>query len=372
MKVLMISTDEKVFLANSPTRARILEYTALAEELHLIVKTKSSELKNQRVGQLFLYPTNSRSGYCFVHDAMKIGKTILRQSGQWLITTQDPFLTGWAGWRLKKKFGVPLQIQIHTDFLSPYFGRSLSNKVRQILAKLVLPKADGIRVVSSRIKDSVISQFPNFPISKISILPIFTDIKKIQSAEIKIDLHQKYPQFDFIILMASRLTEEKNIPLALEAFGQVLKNHPKAGLIIVGNGPEQESLKFKVKSLKLSENVVFEPWTGELASFYKTADLFLLTSNFEGWSLAVVEAMAAGCPVVMTDVGCAGELAINNESALVTPVGDIEAIAEGVAQLIDNEVLQGKIKAGGLQAVQNLTTKEQYLADYKKSWEACL
>ena len=60
-----------------------------------------------------------------------------------------------------------------------------------------------------------------------------------------------------------------------------------------------------------------EPWTDDPFSYYKTADLFLLTSNYEGYGMAVVEAMAAGCPVIMTDVGLAGEVLIDKKDGLV-------------------------------------------------------
>ena len=79
-------------------------------------------------------------------------------------------------------------------------------------------------------------------------------------------------------------------------------------LLIVGSGPEEGSLKCKVESLKLVEQIKFEPWSNDLPSYYKTADLFLLTSFYEGYGMTLVEANACGCPIVATDVGVAQEL----------------------------------------------------------------
>ena len=73
--------------------------------------------------------------------------------------------------------------------------------------------------------------------------------------------------------MASRLTKEKNIGLAVES----LPNDAKIGLVIVGDGPEKEKLKFQVSSFKLQDNIIFEPWPDDIVSYYKTTDLFLLT-----------------------------------------------------------------------------------------------
>ncbi|MBI3671782.1 glycosyltransferase family 4 protein, partial [Candidatus Azambacteria bacterium] len=119
---------------------------------------------------------------------------------------------------------------------------------------------------------------------------------------------KKYPQFEKIILMASRLTKEKNIPLAIEAMKEVVKKYPKAGLLIVGDGPEKE--KLKAKRSTLNANIIFEDWTDDLASYYKTSDIFLLTSDYEGYGRTIIEALVAGTPVVSTDVGYAREAGV--------------------------------------------------------------
>ncbi len=131
--------------------------------------------------------------------------------------------------------------------------------------------------------------------------------------------------------MASRLTKEKNIGMAIKAMKGVIKQYPETGLIIVGDGPEKN--KLKAESRKLKANVVFENWTDDLASFYKTADLFLLTSNYEGYGRTVIEAMVANCPVVMTDVGIAGEIIKDGYSGLVVPVGNAKKLEEAILRM---------------------------------------
>ena len=130
--------------------------------------------------------------------------------------------------------------------------------------------------------------------------------------------------------MASRLEVEKNIDLAIKAFKEVVQKIPKAGLIIVGKGSEQGRLEALCLRLSLKQSVVFEPWADKqtLASYYKTADLFLNTSLFEGYGMTFVEAKAAGCKIVSTDVGIAPE----TEAILVEhEVGDV---AQRVLQIL--------------------------------------
>ncbi len=301
----MLSSDSKIFYENSEVRQRMIEYGKLFYELHIIVlnkKLRTIDYKSQIINNLFLYPTNSISKFSMIYDAIKIGKSLKKPD---YITTQDSFEIGFAGYMIAKYQKTKLQLQIHTDFLSPYFKKeSLKNKIRVYLAKYLLSKADYIRAVSEKIKESLKAK--NYKLKAIiRVLPIFVDVKKIRDAEIKMNLHKKYPQFDFIILMASRLTREKNIPLAINAMLEVIKKYPKTGLVIVGEGEENKNLKSI--SYKLQANIVFEDWTDDITSYYKTADLFLLTSDYEGYGRTIIEALSVGLPVVSTDVGCAGE-----------------------------------------------------------------
>ncbi len=308
-----------------------------------------------------------------------MAKKILVASGYWLITSQDPFEAGLAAWMLKKIYKIPLQIQIHTDFLSPYFWKeSLINKLRVLLAKFLIPRADGIRVVSERIRASLVAS-ACLPVGRanslapITVLPIFIDVKAIKNAPISIDLHKKYSQFDFIILIASRLTKEKNIGLAIEAMSELVKKYPKLGLVVVGSGPEHKALqKLIVKGQ--SSNVVIEPFVSQdtLFSYYKTADLFLLASNYEGYGRTAIEAMAVGLPVFMTDVGLAGETLVNEENGVVVPVGDREAIVDSISSLITDKSKKDKLSTNALKTVEKLITKDQCLELYKQLAENCL
>lgn len=360
MKVLMLSTDENIFKKNSEVFTRIVEYGKLVEELHVVVKKQTSNPKPQKLENVFLYPTNDKLNFLYFFSAYRIAKKILVANGRWLITAQDPFEVGLLGYLLKRKFKIPLQIQIHTDFLSSYFiNESLKNKIRVFIAKWIIPKADGVRVVSERIKKSLVAQLPDYPITKISVLPIFVDIEKIKDTPIRTDLRQKYPGHDFIILMASRITKEKNIGLAVRTMKEVVEEYPKTLLLIVGSGPEEK--KLKAKSGELKANIVFEPAVSfeTLISYYKTADLYLLTSNYEGYGRTLIEAAAAGTPIVTTNVGIACEL----EGARTIPVGYALKCRQEIINSMSNPPQRSRLPV--------LVNREQYFAWIKKSWEDC-
>ncbi len=386
IKVISISLDRKLFDEKSATRQRTLEYGKLADELHVIVFNVSS--RDGFIGteagvdyfkisdNVYVYPTNSKSRWFYVFDALRIAKEIIKNRWQndtknCIITSQDPFESGWIALRIKKKFKLRLLVQIHTDIFSPFFKKeSVLNQIRFWMAKSVVFGADSIRVVSRRVKRALNESWA-VPKEKIYVLPIYVDAEKIRQTPVSVNLHEKYPQFNFICLMASRWTKEKNIPLAINAFKKVLKEYPGAGLVIVGKGPEEKKILRKIRWFGLTKNIVMEGWSDDLISYYKSADLFLLTSNYEGYGMSVVEAMAAGCPVIMTGVGLAGDLLKHGYNGLAVPPRRPEMLAEMILAVLKDPQSAKELVANAREIIRTLPDKEEYLKKYQMIWMAC-
>jgi len=358
----------------------MVEYGKLTDELRIIVYTKPGFEPEQISDNTWAYPTNNRFNFLYFGRAYNIAKNFLKD-GKFLVTSQDA-MANLLALALKIKFKAKFQAQIHTDFSSLYFKKeSLKNFLRFLVYRFSIKYADCVRVVSERIKKSL--QTKNYPPAALErsdsgrgklktepqVLPIFVDIEKIKNAPVKISLREQYPQFDFIILMASRLTKEKNIGMAIRAMRGVVKKYPKTGLIIIGEGAEEK--KLKAESRKLKANIVFENWADDLASYYKTADLFLLTSNYEGYGRTIIEAMAASRAVVMTDVGIAGEIIKDGYNGLVVPVGDARTLEEALVKAIGDKFLRGNLVISAEYALLNLPSKAEYLENLKKTWENC-
>ncbi|MDO8592365.1 MAG: glycosyltransferase family 4 protein [bacterium] len=367
MNLLVINLDKAIFSKNSASLERLKEYSELTDKMFVIVWTKNKEQMIVYNNKLFIYPTNSCCRLFYYFASLGIAGKILKHEKIDLIFTQDPFETGLAGWLIAKIYKIKLQLQIHTDIFSPYFElESLANKLRVLLGKFLIKRADSFRVVSRRIKESLVKL--SVPAEKIFVFPIFTDFKKNAGQPIRSDLKSKYPRFNFIVLMICRLSPEKNIPLAISAMADIVRLRPGAGLVIIGSGRESEEI-IKFGKNKLGGMMVWEKWTDDPVSYYKSADLFLLTSNYEGWSLAVIEAASFGLPIIMTDVGCAGEAIKNGESGMIIPVGNKEKLVEVLLKIIEDENLRKKLGANAKLAVNRLPNKEQTLNLYKISWQ---
>lgn len=375
MKLLVIGTDRKLFEENTPVRARILEQAGLVERIEIIVFTQGAGkfapttlAKNCRVT-----PTASAGKWAYLPDAYKVGKNILGEgkSGDWLITTQDPFETGIVGYLLAKKFNIPLHIQLHTDpFSREWQTERWLNRVRYMIALYLLKNANGIRVVSRRVEKNILKL--GVPKGRVTVVPIFTDVTRFNTLSPSFDLKKSYSGYGKIVLSLGRLTREKNYSGLIRAFSRVRKTHDDALLLIVGDGIEREHLLFLARSLGIEKHIRILPWARDTVSYYKGADVYVQPSLYEGWGLAVIEASSSGAPVVMTDVGCAGEIIEDGTSGLVVTPGDDEALGEATSWILANPDKAKKLAESARKRTAELLSKEDTLALYRKSWENAL
>jgi glycosyltransferase involved in cell wall biosynthesis/putative flippase GtrA len=325
----------------------MLSYAQFFDELHIIVFAKKSlGFKEENIGgKLFLYPTQSRTKVGYMCDAIKVGKRVLRgpapslpRGGAWIVSTQDPFETGLVGVRLSRLFGAKLQVQLHTDFLSPYFKQGgLLNMLRRAVGEYTVLFADRIRVVSSRIQKGLSERLHIAP-DKIDVVPIGVDVKVVARNTTSGLLQTQYPQFEQTVLMTSRLESEKNIAWAIASWKKVLLQFPKAGLVIVGEGTLKGVLQAQVAKVGFSGSVVFVPWQKELSLYFASATAFLSTSWYEGYGMTLVEAASAKCPIITTNVGLVGDV-LSNESVILIDPEKKESLSQGVIAVLGSTEL---------------------------------
>ncbi len=332
---IMISTDRAIFIETSAVRARMIEYSKLYKELHIIVfSTNNFETVNLSEN-CKIYSTNSLTKLDYIRGAYNVGKEILKNipvGEKVLFTCQDPFETGLVGAKLSSiRNGSELLLQIHTDLFSPYFGslkigfkNFILNNLRLFISRFTLPRANTIRVVSKKIADSLEKR--GFSIEKIIVKPIEVNVDFFKNSVPAFSLKEKFPQFKKIVLMVSRLETEKNIDMAIRAVAKVIEQRKSQadgqvngrghgqnsdlGLVIVGSGKEMQKLKKLAYTLKIEAQVAFEGFQSDLIPYYKGCDIFLVTSWYEGYGMVFKEAQAAGCRIISTDVGIAREVGV--------------------------------------------------------------
>lgn len=358
MRILNLGLDSSALNKNSNLAKRIIEYGKLVEKYIVIVPAKEDKILSL-TDNVQVYSLKSINKLFSLFKIYRLSSRLIKEKKIDVISVQDQYYLGFVSLKLARKFKLGLEIQVH--------GFEKYGGIRKFIAKYVLPRANSVRVVSQRLKRRLIEEF-KVNKERIAVVPIFVNIKsKVESRRSKVENKDK-----FIFLTVGRLVPVKNIGMQIEAMSEVIKKYPNVELWIAGEGPEKENLEFRIKSLELDRRVKMFGWQNSIDKFYDQADVFLLTSYSEGWPLVILEAANYGLPIIMTDVGSAGELIINNESGIVIPVNDEVKLKEVMIDLIKSCELRKKIGEGARRAVLNLPAKEKILEMYKKSWESAL
>lgn len=323
-KILFLGTDRGVFVKGSAVQERLLSYGVLAERVIYIIATKGKKYQRIDIGNVSFIPTQSL--FSFMHPIGFLVQILRNARRGDIISPQDPGYLGLIAWFSSRIIRMKLYVQLHTDILSPYYRIDRKHTIEQYIARFIVRRADKIRVVSTKIEQSV---SPISPVP-ISVIPIYTPLRAVT--------HKTSDVFTFLVL--ARLEKEKNITSVIEAFATVCKSYPATELHIAGTGQQQTMLQEKVRSLGISDRVCFLGWVDNTVELLALADAFIQNSWFEGYGLALVEALAAGVPTVSTEVGVAPDLIRDSENSYLCPVGNTTILTEKMLALRAGDALK--------------------------------
>lgn len=156
--------------------------------------------------------------------------------------------------------------------------------------------------------------------------------------------------------IAGRLNSEKGHDLLLKCFKKVLEKRPNVTLKIAGSGPLQNELEATAQQLNIQDQVVFCGYQNDIASFLAGIDIFVLSSHYEGFGLVLVEAMAAGLPIVATDVGGVREVIQDGKNGIIIPPGREDEMTMGIEYFLQNPELAYQFgQAGREHAMKNFS-----------------
>ena len=345
MKVLFISNDPTIFDPASAARARMHAYALAIGELHIISPAKRGARGGQE-GCLFLHPVH-------VWKILRIGvlarraRALIRTHDIEIVSAQDPFEHGLAARRAVRGTGAKLHIQVHTDFLSPWFIKSgdwhlshmrmsFLNRYRRRIADRVLPAAAGIRAVSERVKASLVARYGS-RIPEPSVVPVWIDA--VVPAPVRLPAHS----FKFSLIAIGRLEPEKRVEDILKALKIVGKQYPMVGLFIVDEGRERVRLKRMTHSLGLDTRVVFLGRRSDARALMGSAQAFVQASAYEGYGRTLIEAALAKVPIITTDVGIVGDVLKGDESVLVAPIADPRTLSRHIITLIEDNTMRQEL-----------------------------
>lgn len=174
---------------------------------------------------------------------------------------------------------------------------------------------------------------------RIRIVPHYISVQRFQAGPSRAEARARVdiPPEAKVILFVHRLSRRKGAHLIPEIAAEVTKCEKNAMFLVVGTGPEEESLKLEVKSLKLEPHVrlVGEVPQRDIVPYFRAADVFLLPSEEEGFPHVLLEAMAAGVPYIASDVGGVREMTPPSLQRFIVTPGDANSFTEKIIEFLN-------------------------------------
>jgi glycosyltransferase involved in cell wall biosynthesis len=143
-----------------------------------------------------------------------------------------------------------------------------------------------------------------------------------------------------LVGMVGRLVEQKGMGYGVQAFASLAEQDPQAHLVIVGDGSLRSVLQAEVVGLGLETRTHFTGWRDDVPQMMQALDVFLMPSLWEGFGLVLLEAMAAGIPVVASAVSAIPEVVLQGETGLLVPARDVQGLTEALRQLLTDAPLR--------------------------------
>ncbi len=289
---------------------------------------------------------------------------LLRVRRGWVVTSQDPFEAGMIAWLIARLRGARVELQLHGDFFNPAWATEAWHRpLRLMLARSLLRRADGVRVVSKRQRRSLAGIVEDGRIVQVPVAPKAWNIRSesVNWQEIRYN---------------GRLSVEKNLLMLVRAFAAVRKQFPNALLRMRGSGSQQKIIDVEIERVMGRENIDYAhversveilEWSDDAS--VGRAGIIAVPSGQESWSRLAVEAALAGRAVVMTDVGCAGEVIIDGESGWVVPVGDEAAFTSALRDALSRPDESRRRGDNARRAAERLPNAADLTRSIVAAWE---
>jgi 1,2-diacylglycerol 3-alpha-glucosyltransferase len=299
-----------------------------------------------------------------------------------VIHTHHPILLGQTAASKAADLNVPLVFTFHTQYWEythyvPFPQEAIQDFLKNAIhtwLKVFMQKCQHIVIPSESMKEILIKDYGLE--DYYTVIPTGTDLKPFLRADGK-TLRQSHGwQDDKVIVSIGRLASEKNWETLLRAAAQVYAQHPNMRLVLIGDGPDKQTLEALAAELGIAERVTF---TGqvpfdEVPAYLKAADIFSFASVTETQGLVTIEAMAAGLPVVavdgsgthdIVDQGKDGFLVENDPNALASAINEMLCNPQQMKQFSANTLKKAKTFDANRLGKQMIKVYEQAIQDKK-------
>jgi glycosyltransferase involved in cell wall biosynthesis len=260
-----------------------------------------------------------------------------------------------------KLAGKPIVMKVGGSGVIPLMTRSTAGRLE---LRWLRQWASRIMILNDGMRQEALDQ--GFPPGQIYWMPNPVDTEKFApctlAARVELRARLGLPESAPIALYCGRLAPEKALPSLIDAFALVLGRIPDSVLVLVGDGPLREPLTEQAGRLQIPEkNLRFAGRVApdDVPIWLQIADVFTLVSPSEGFPCALAEAMSAGLASVVSDIPGNRQLIDSGKHGLLVPVGDPQAIADALTQILENNLLRANMaKESRTRVLENYSTSK--------------
>lgn len=249
-------------------------------------------------------------------------------------------------------YKIPLMCDLHGNAAHEGAGRNSLDRLTASIPKKIVAVADGVKTAYEKtiigaLRDQSVR---DRVVQSLVVIKNGIDVRALHEYAQQMPLVRRelgLQDYDFVIGSVGRLDAIKSYDVLVKAFAMLLtkikSTDRSVKLCLVGGGQDEKKIKALVTQLGISEHVVLTGARSDGARFYQLFNCFALSSQSEGLSVAVLEAMAFGLPVVSTCAGRTHEVLVDGTNGFLVPVNDEQALADALLRLYDHRLLAEKI-----------------------------
>ncbi len=268
------------------------------------------------------------------------------------------------------------QIVVHTfhgHVLHGYFGPVKSTAFR-LLEQLLARVTTRLVAVSPQVRDDLVA-LGVAPAEKFSVVRLGIELgervrTQVEGGEARARLGISPERF--VVGWVGRMTGVKRTDDVLESVARLRERGVDAVLLLVGDGPDRDHVERRASELGIIRHCYFLGYQEDVSDWYQAFDAMILPSANEGTPVVVIEALAAGCPVVATSVGGVPDVVREGVDGFLVPAGDVEQLAERLARLAGDPALRETMGEAGRESVTERYAVERLVGDIDELYRSLL
>lgn len=333
-------------------------------------------VKVYRVDNYMIHPNNFIDWILQLNFNMlaKANELIVKE-GKFDVIHAHDWLVAYAAKSLKEAHNIPIVSTIHATENGRNSG--IHDETQRYIndTEWMLTYESTEVIVNSNYMKGDLQRIFGLPFEKINVVPNGINLTNFSGIERDYDFRRQFAMDnEKIILYVGRLVYEKGIQNLIGAMPKILNNYNDAKLVICGKGGMMEELKQEARNLGIENKVYFAGYcdSKKVQKMYKCADIAVFPSTYEPFGIVALEAMLAGVPTVVSDVGGLDEIVTHGVDGMKSYAGNANSIADSVTALLYDHQLATNVSKKAKQKVKDQFNWEKIAQDTHFTYEKAI